>query len=401
LLEVTKDGYTPVNKSIPVAAGEDVREDTITLTPLPKNPGILEMKSNLAGFKVTVDGIARGDFPNTEGSLKLEEGSHTVQYSNADNSYSGPKHTIQITAGKPTLDPVTIKETLPATGSLVVVTNPNASVKVDGGPPLIADAQSGQVHVDSLPVGPHRVDITLDDHQAANNLPVSIEKGQQYLLSKLLDRNRVTTGSLSIHTTSGAQVTVSGPGGFHNNPTVDPSGIANLQGLQPGDYTIEIKKSDYVTQNRSINIQAGQAKDVLAELPHNSASVVNPTPTPTPTPPPVVVDHTADFNGISFAVNAFQAAFRSKNLGQLQAAWLDAAGAKNLFSTLSIANYVEMTASCKGKPDIGADGNTATQNCDENTRYDKGDPLRHNPYTYTFVKRAGGQWVLEKRTSQK
>ena len=107
----------------------------------------------------------------------------------------------------------------------------------------------------------------------------------------------------------------------------------------------------------------------------------------------------ADIQGIQNAVANFAAAYKSKNLGQLQAAWDSPSGAKGLFDVLTRADFVDMAESCTNPPAISESGDTATQKCDEKTAYQKGDKLTPHPYTYSFAKTAAGKWVLHERKS--
>jgi tetratricopeptide (TPR) repeat protein/predicted Ser/Thr protein kinase len=401
VLEVTKETYTPFSKTIQVAAGQEVPE-SIILTPEPKNPGFLEMKGNLPEFKVTVDGKPRGEFPN-HGSfeLKLEEGSHTVQYSNDDDTDTQTHQNVQIAAGKPTTDSFSLKSPLPPTGSLVVVTTRGASVMVDGAPAGTADPQTGEVRVPSLSVGEHSVAISLADHASAN-ASVSIEKGHEKLLSKPLDKNAVTTGSLSIHTTTGAAVTLSGPGGYLSHPSLDGSGNATVQPLQPGNYKIEIAESGYQTHPEDIPITAGQPYRLSVELTHNTITERVVDKTPPPPPPPV--DHTAeDKANIQAAINAFesayQAAYKTKNLSQIPDAWLNKGRLADLFKNSADMAQIQET-NCSGLKVIDSD-NTATEHCTETAQLFK-DIKNYPPQpvgvTLSFVK-TGSTWKLISKTS--
>ncbi|SEG46529.1 Serine/threonine protein kinase [Bryocella elongata] len=403
LLQVTKDGYDPYNDKLEVKAGDAV-VDNIAMAKQPpaSNSGTLVMESNLPGFKVMVDDHSRGEVLKKQGTLTLEAGSHTIQYLNEDGSDTTPKHTILIAAGKSLTDAFTLKQPVKvapppaptpvasAPGSLIVQTSPGALVTVDGQAKGHAD-QSGSLTINSLSASNHTVDISLDNFEPISGRTVTITSGQPASFRQPLSPMAPATGILSIQTTPGAQVS------FNNGQssgTADGSGIVNLANLKPGPYSIDISKDGFQPAHMTGRINVG-SQSVLANLmakaaPVQPATVVQPAA-------PAAEDHSADYKGIQAAVSNFVAAFQSRNMGQFQAAWLNAGSqGKNFKGVFESASMVKMSDKCQGQPNIN--GDTATQRCDETTQYDKSDSPRTNPFNYTFVKQ-NGKWVLKDRTS--
>jgi serine/threonine protein kinase len=400
LLEVTMDGFDPYTEKFQVAAGETFR-DSIALTkqPLASKSGTLMMQGNLAGFKVMVDGRSRGEIMKKEGTLTLEEGTHTIRYSNEDGTDT-QEHTIQIAAGKSTPDTFTLKAAIPvpiptkpannapaavATGNLVIETTPNAQIAVDGQPRGSAD-QSGKLSVDGLPAGSHTVEISLDKYQPMPGRAVTIAGGQAAHFNQpltLLPPAPPATGSLSIQTTAQAQVSIDG----QHKGTADGSGQLNLDGLAPGRYSLEISLEHFQTTQVPVTIRAGSTIVIPAKLQPEAVAAAAPPKAP------AAVDNSADIQGIQEALHNFEQAYDSRNLGRIQANWLNIGGrSKSLAGVLQAAEMVKINENCDGQPAIN--GNTATLNCVEISQYAKSDPPKKANKTITFAKVAG-KWVMK------
>ncbi len=288
VLEVTLDGYDPYTENVQVAAGESFHDNiSLSKAVAANKAGTLIMQGNLAGFKIMVDGKPRGEILKKEGSLTLEEGSHTIRYSNEDGTDS-QEHTVKIAAGKSTPDsftlkapaPVAIKPPVntpaaPTVGSLVVETTPNAQVAIDGQGRGSADG-SGKLTVGSLSAGNHNVEISLDKYQPVSGRSVSITSGQtaHFVQPLTLAPVAPSTGSLSISTNAQASILIDG----QRKGSADGSGQFNLDNLSPGQHQLEITLDHFQAVQLPITIRAGSPTIIPARLQPEAVAVVAPKP---------------------------------------------------------------------------------------------------------------------------
>jgi serine/threonine-protein kinase len=396
-LDVSKDGYDPFSDKIQVAAGDTV-QDYVSLTrqPLADKSGTLSPVGNLPEFKIAVDGKNRG-LMHAGAHLTLEEGTHKIRYSNPDDSDS-QEHTIQIAAGQNFPDTFTLKAPAPpkpvqntapviAMGKLAIQTTPGAQIVVDGQRRVTADG-SGSYIFQSLPAGQHSVDIALDKYQPVQGHMVNLTGGQTQTLNQplsLIPPQAPPTGILAIQTSAGAQVSVDG----QRRGTADASGRINIDGLTPGQHSIEITLDKYLpARDRQVNIVAGQTEPLFAQL--------QPVPAAQEPPPPpklAVDNNAADLQGISEALDRFQAAYDSRNLPKLQTEWLDIGKqrAKNLDGLFHTFDFAQINEKCSGQPTIS--GNSAEWKCMELVQFQKGVWQKALPKTLYFVKQ-GSRWVM-------
>jgi hypothetical protein len=405
VLEVTMAGYDPYTENIPVGAGETFHESIAMSKAVAANKaGTLVMQGNIAGFKVMVDGKPHGEILKKDGTLTLEEGSHTIRYSNEDNT-DNQEHTITIVAGKSTPDSFTLKAPVPvvvavkpntpapaAMGSLVVETTPNAQVAIDGQPKGSADG-SGKLTVGSLSAGNHSVEISLDKYQPINGRSVTIAGGQAQHFAQpltLLPPAPPSTGGVSVQTTANAQISIDG----QRKGSADGSGQFNLEGLSPGQHSVEVSLEHYQSNQVSFGVRAGSSSVVAARLQPEAVAVVAPKPV-APTPA-AAVDNSADIAGIQEALRNFEQAYDSRNMGRISANWLNIGGrAKSIAGVMQQAEMVNIHEACEGQPSIS--GTSATQSCTEVVQYTKGDAPRKFPKSITFSK-VGGKWVMKDKT---
>lgn len=402
LLEVKMDGFDPYTEKVQVGAGETFR-DSIALTkqPIASLAGTLAMQGNIAGFKVMVDGRSRGEIMKKDGTLTLEQGPHTIRYSNEDGT-DFQEHSIQIAAGKTTPDSFTLKAPLPppvvaakpnapppANGNLIVETTPNAQIAIDGQPRGTADG-SGKLTVNGLSAGNHLVEINLDKYQPVPGRSVTIASGQTNHFPvplTLLPPPPPSTGSVSIQTNPQAQVSIDG----QHKGIADGSGQLNIDGLAPGKYTVEISLDHYQSTSVPLTIRANSSVVIPARLQPEAVAVV--APKPVPAAAPAAAENSADLQGIQEALRNFEAAYDSRNMGRIQATWLNIGGrAKSLAGVFSAVDMVKINENCEGQPAIS--GNSATQNCVESAQYSKSDPPKKSPKTITFAK-INGKWVMK------
>lgn len=395
-VEVTKDGFEPFTDKFLVKAG--LNREPATLTPPPQKPGFLSMQSNLAGFKVIVDGIPRGVYPKKEGTLKLEEGEHTVRYTNEDGTDSFPDHKVVIAGGKTIPDAFSLKAPIPPkveTGGVLIQTTPNAQVSIDGRSRGAADG-NGKLPVNPLPIGNHTVDISLDKYQPVSGRSITVSANTVAPLNQpltLLPPPPPSSGSLTIATNPGAQVSINNG---QRRGTADGSGQVNLDGMAAGSYQVEISLDKYQTQQVSASIRAGSSTVLSAKLQPVPEAVVVKTPPPPPPPveKPKPVDTTAaDIQGIKEALGNFEQAFKSKNMARIQANWLDmnADTRKSLTATFSVVDVKQFNENCQGQPEI--DGASAKQSCMEISQFTDQDK-RTSKKEITFSK-INGKWVMK------
>jgi hypothetical protein len=333
----------------------------------------------------------------------LEEGTHKIRYSNPDDSDS-QEHTIQIAAGQNAVDSFTLKAPAPpkpvqvtpapaVSGKLSIQTTPGAQIVVDGQLRATADG-SGSYVFESLPTGQHVVDITLDKYLPAQGRQVSVTRGQTQTLNAQLSPvppQAPSTGSLAIQTNAGALISIDG----QHKGAADGSGRFALDGLAPGQHLVDITLDKYQpAHDRQITIAGGQTQTLFAQL--QAVPQEQPAQPAQPVQPqPRLADMSAaDVQGISEALDRFQAAYDSLNTAKLQTEWLDMGKqrAKQLDQLFHTFGFAQINEKCSGQPSIS--GNSAEWKCMELVQFQKGTWLKPQPKTLFFVKQ-GGKWVMK------
>jgi len=271
-------------------------------------------------------------------------------------------------------------------GKLAIQTTPGAQIVVDGQRRVTADG-SGNYVFESIQAGPHAVDIALDKYTPVQGRQVSVTGGQQQTLSAQLSpaQQAPTTGNLAVETNPGATISIDG----QRKGTADGSGRFGLEGLTPGQHTIDIALDKYQSQQgRQITISAGQTQNMYMQL----------TPVPQPQEPAqpkqAVADNGADIQGVEEARERFEAAYATRNVTKVDAEWLNIGKQRekqldNLFHTFDIAVINEK---CSGQPTIN--GNNAEWHCMELVQFQKGVWPKALPKTLYFVKQ-GNRWVMK------
>jgi hypothetical protein len=189
------------------------------------------------------------------------------------------------------------------------------------------------------------------------------------------------TGSLLVQTNPNALVSIDGK----IQGKADGSGRFTVAFLTAGVHTVEITLENYQPVTVAVSI-ADQQILTLNQLMLQA-------------PPAIATSNLAitaeDRQGIREAVSSFeaayQAAYKTKNLSQIPAAWLNRGQLERVFEFADIANISE---NCPANPAIS--GNTATWQCTETTQVYK--DVRATPpsvakVTLTFAK-TNGQWRL-------
>ena len=395
-LDVTKDGYDPFTDKVQVGAGGTFQDNVSMIKqPIAEKSGTFSPTGNLPEFKIAVDGKNHG-LLRAGGSFKLEEGPHKIRYSNQDDSDS-VEHTIQVAAGQTVSDTFTLKAPAPpkpvaptqpvvVAGKLAIQTTPGAQITVDGQRHAAADG-SGNYTFESLPAGQHTVDIALDKYQSVQGRQVTISGGQMQQLNAPLTQAPPPppqTGILGIGTTPGAVVSVDG----QRKGIADGNGRINVDGLTPGPHTVEIALDKYQPASRQATVVAGQLEPVLLELKPVPQEAVAPTR-------PVQVDNSAaDMQGISEALDRFQAAYDSRDIPKLQTEWLEIGKqrSKQLDQLFHNFDYAQISEKCSGQPAIS--GNSAEWKCMELVQFQKGVWQKALPKTLYFVKQ-NGRWIMK------
>jgi hypothetical protein len=361
-LEVKMEGYDSFTDNPHLRAGQTVVDNIPPMTKLPpaSNSGTLLMQGNLPVFKVFVDGRPLG--LKKEGPLTLEAGSHTIQYANDDGSNPGPRHTVQIAAGTSFTDPFTLTPPPPPT------------------PQKPQNAATPAVTPNNVVVAP-------------TPLPPSQPTPPV-----------VTTGSLSIQTTAGAEIIINN----RSKGLADLSGIFNLD-LEPNTYRLDIREENYDPgYKENIVITAGSRNSVSLPLKPKAAPVdLAVQARKEEEVRKVQADELrkADIKSIQTARDNFKTAYKSMNIAQIRGAWLDIDSdlksinktTKKLEDAFGDAKVISMDVQCPGDPDF-IDPSTAKWVCTETQKLEGQDP-KHPKVTYTFVKKAGGNWVLRNRIS--
>jgi hypothetical protein len=203
----------------------------------------------------------------------------------------------------------------------------------------------------------------------------------------------ITTGSLSIQGTPGAQVSLKGPNGQYQ-AILNGLGVAAIPGIDPGTYSLVISKDgfeDYARGGIQISASAVPLSMLTPGLQKTTAAVAAPTPAPAIATSNLAIT-AEDRQGIRDAVSnfeaAYQAAYKTKNLSQIPAAWLNRGELERLFEVSDIAQIHENNCS-----DPVISGNSAKEDCTESAKFDRDLPAINIPVTLIFTK-TNGQWRL-------
>jgi uncharacterized repeat protein (TIGR02543 family) len=249
--------YNTYTTTVSVTAGQ-IATVNATLVLTPPTVGSIAVTSVPTGAAVTIDGVAIGNAPVSQGGFL--PGSHVVALSLT--GYNPYQVTITVTAGQTTNVNATLVQTPPQLGTIATTSTPTgAAVTIDGSSVGIAPVTS-----QGLSPGNHVVMLTLSGYNPYTTT-VNVVAGQTTLLNVNLTPTPVTTGTLSVSSSpNAATVTV-------NGNVMGPTPVLVTQ-LPPGNYTVTIALAGYQTWSSTVIVQAATTTPVNVTLVANPPPVV-------------------------------------------------------------------------------------------------------------------------------
>jgi hypothetical protein len=378
----------------------------------PLSTGELLLQGKQAGTKVFVDGVLKG-FTQSDGSLKLplDPGKYTILLSNPPQFKDQTLSSVVVVANSQKavhyeLTPApagTVAPPVETDAYLTLLSNPGASVQVDGHPQG-KTGERGDLIVQMKP-GAHVLSLALDGYRPySENITVRPGSGNNkaVLLTAIpvapapaptprvepveirsfnatyqeIEQGDATT--LRWQTSNASEVSIDNGIG-----RVDNSGETTVRPQSNTTYTLTARGSSG-TQQRPLNIGV-----------RPKGRPVEPTPAPAP-PSPQVVDQKGP---VQAALNTFSSAFNAHDVGRIRAIWpaMSAKQAKDLDGSFKAAQGLKVAEQCPAST-LTISGDRAEWACTEISTYiSDGKPVSspHGMH-FTFV-RKDGVWIIADR----
>jgi len=210
--------------------------------------GTLKISSEPSGAKVYVEGNYKGKTPII---LNLPPGTHEIEI--IKEGYK--KYTTKVALNPEEKKALSVTLT-PAYGFLTVYSSPsNAEVYIDGN--YVGDTPLENY---KLSTGEHIIKIKKEGYQDYNKT-ITINPAEIMKLEVTLSEK---PGTLKISSEpSGAKVYINGDYKGETPLTLE---------LEPGTYTVKLTKEDYENYTLTIEVKAGETKEITAQLRKNSAT---------------------------------------------------------------------------------------------------------------------------------
>ena len=254
-VKLIKEGYQEYTTTVTLSAGES-KTLNIDLTP---NYAHLTIKSDPSGAKVYINGNYKGKTPLT---LELEPRTYDVKLTKQD--YEEYTTTVTLSPG----EEKTISATLtPEFGFLTVTSEPSgAKVYVD-------DNYIGETPINQykLSTGEHKVKVEKSGY-ATFTKTITIKPGETTSVKATLTPLKATLKITS--KPSGAKVYINGTYKDETPLTLE---------LEPGTYTIKLTKDGYEDYTVTIELQAGETKEITAQLKEKPTTTTQATTSSTTT----------------------------------------------------------------------------------------------------------------------
>ncbi|MFA5258001.1 MAG: serine/threonine-protein kinase, partial [Opitutales bacterium] len=225
----------------------------------PLLPGSLTVRTDPAGARVQVGGVAQHESPWTFVNLQPREypvtvsleGYETVTVKTSvlpDQFVSAPLVTLKRTTGRLVINSV------PAPLGWSFVETP------DGEEPSVGSGETPSA-LDKLPTGKYVVEIVREGWQP-DRQPVTIEAGKTAILEKVFRGGAL---NISSNASGVTWAVVSSPGG---TPSPDLSGSApeTLPDMPTGDYVIDFEREGWPDLRESVTVEAGKSAVVRGDF---------------------------------------------------------------------------------------------------------------------------------------
>ncbi|NYT17594.1 MAG: PEGA domain-containing protein [Methanomicrobiales archaeon] len=314
-VRVEKDGYIPYeNASVPISAGA-VTQVYAILDPVPvPETGEIDISSNPSGAAAYLDGVLKGTTPLT--IVNLDPQLYTIRIEKS--GYLTWEENVTVVAGEaalvvadlipiptptPTQTPTPIPTTtLQGTGGLLVVSEPTATVFVDGvergkSNEVIGNVIGGTRNVTLVKAGYKttsfpvtipvtRVAITPKIFLEPAGVPTTVPTTAPTTLPTTSPTVTLTTAPTTIPTTSGPFPPAPSTGSifvysvpFGCSVYVDEIFKGTSPGffglIEPGTHELKLVRTGYLDDVRSITVHAGDISTVLVMMVPDVGSIIS------------------------------------------------------------------------------------------------------------------------------
>lgn len=249
LVQVGREGFVTFTQWVELAGGQVLTLPVMLEREAPSTGSVL-VAADVSGAPVFVDGAPRGSTPTVIENLPV--GEHVIEI--RPDGLPVHRETVRIVAGERASINPTLRPRPAAGGSLRVIANvPNAVISLDGEP--IGNAPATR---ESVPPGEHILEATAEGYMPVQQ-PVTIEAGQQRVVSLRLEREQRAMGRIVVNATvDGALVVVDGeekgsPPVVVENPT-------------PGTHAIAVRAQGYQEFRTTCEVRPGRDCEILARM---------------------------------------------------------------------------------------------------------------------------------------
>lgn len=249
LIQVGREGYVTYSQWAEVAGGQ-VMTLPIMLEREAPQVGSLLVAADISGAPVYLDGQPRGATPTVIENVPV--GEHQIEI--RPQGMEVHRQTVRIAAGERVNVNPTLRPAPAATGSLRVMTNvPGARISLDGEP--IGNAP---VSRSDVAPGEHILEASADGYQTLQQ-PVTVESGQQRVVSLQLEADRRQAGRILVDTNVSSAV-VSIDGTERGTPPVV------IEDAPAGTHTVQITAQGYDDYRTTCQTAPGRNCEINAVL---------------------------------------------------------------------------------------------------------------------------------------
>ncbi len=209
LIQVGREGFVTFSQWTEVAGGQVMTLPVLLEREAPQTGSIM-VSADTSGVAIYLDGDPRGSTPTIIENVPA--GQHTIEL--RPDGGERQSQDVRVIAGERAQVNVTLRAAPARTGSLRVLANvPGSVISLDG-----TTLGEAPVSADSVAPGEHILEATAPGYQAAQQ-PVTIESGQQRVVSIRLERDPREAGDIVVRADVGSAV-ITVDGEERGNPPV-------------------------------------------------------------------------------------------------------------------------------------------------------------------------------------
>jgi len=248
LVKLIKDHYEDKVQNVKIESGK-TENMHLYMERIEEKKGSIFINSNPSGALIYLDGSYKGSTPKT--IEDLEAGNYALKL--LKETYNDKTQNIKIKAGERESVYVNLEKE-ETTGSIFISTNPSgAYINFNGG-----FKGNSPKTIENIEAGYYTLKISKEGYKDQIK-SVEIEVGKQTSQHITLVQEEAKTGSVSVSTNPSSSY-------IYLDGIYQGFSPMTIEDLEPGYYSIKLKKSGYHDKTQSIGIEAGEKENLYTSL---------------------------------------------------------------------------------------------------------------------------------------